>query len=121
MADADPTAPSRNVAKPEPVPAWFVGGDRPEAESRGVPGLAAPLVGREHELESLQTTFAHVRRERRPELVTLLGDAGIGKSRLVREFLEPLEIDVRVLVGRCLAYGQSVTLWPLGKVPFASW
>ena len=102
--------------KSEPVPAWFVGGDRPEAEPRGVPGLAAPLVGRDHQLESLRTTFDRVRRERRPELVTLLGDAGIGKSRLVREFLAPLEVDVRVLVGRCLAYGQGVTLWPLGEM-----
>jgi len=102
--------------KSEAVAAWLVGGELEEAEPRGVPGLAAPLVGREHELESLRTTFDRVRREGRPGLVTLLGDAGIGKSRLVREFLGPLEVDTRVLVGRCLPYGQGVTLWPLGEM-----
>jgi class 3 adenylate cyclase len=96
--------------KSESVTAWLVESDRPAGESRGVPGLAAPLVGRDHELAFLQTTFDRVRRERRPELVTLLGDAGIGKSRLVREFLGPLEVDAKVLVGRCPTDGQGLTL-----------
>ncbi|MET0937805.1 MAG: adenylate/guanylate cyclase domain-containing protein [Gaiellaceae bacterium] len=102
--------------KSQSVAAWLVGDDREAPEPRGVPGLAAPLVGRDHELASLQTTFDRVGRERRPELVTLIGDAGIGKSRLVREFLSPLEVEAKVLIGRCLPYGQGVTLWPLAEI-----
>src|SRR5262249_35716063 len=100
----------------ETVAAWLVESDRETVEPRGVPGLAAPLVGRDHQLASLRTTFDRVRREGRPELVTVLGDAGIGKSRLVREFLSPLEVDAKVLIGRCPAYGHGVTLWPLAEM-----
>ena len=102
--------------KSEAVAAWLVESDWADAEPRGLPGLEAPLVGRDNELASLRSTLDRVRRERRPELVTLVGDAGIGKSRLVREFLTPLEVDVKVLIGRCLPYGQGVTLWPLGEM-----
>jgi class 3 adenylate cyclase len=102
--------------KSEAVTAWLVEAERETVEPRGVPGLAAPLVGRDYELASLQTVFDRVCRERRPELVTLLGDAGIGKSRLVREFLSALEVEARVLVGRCLPYGQAVTLSPLADM-----
>jgi class 3 adenylate cyclase len=102
--------------KSQPVAAWVVEGEREEAEPRGVPGLAAPLVGRDDELASLRAAFDRVARQHRPELMTLTGDAGIGKSRLVREFLAPLDADARVLVGRCLPYGQGVTLWPLAEM-----
>jgi class 3 adenylate cyclase len=102
--------------KPEAVAAWQVEAEREIVDARGVPGLMAPLVGRGHELASLRTTFERVSRERRSELVTIVGDAGIGKSRLVREFLAPLDADAKVLIGRCLAYGQGVTLWPLGEM-----
>jgi class 3 adenylate cyclase len=102
--------------KSEAVAAWLVETDREAAEPRGVPGLTAPLVGRDHELASLRTTFDRVCRERRPELVTVIGDAGIGKSRLVREFLSPLEVEAKVLIGRCLPYGNGVTLWALAEM-----
>jgi class 3 adenylate cyclase len=98
------------------VPAWLVEGEREVVEPRGVPGLAAPLVGREHELAFLRTTFDRACRDRRPELVTLLGDAGIGKSRLVREFLAALGLEAKLLVGRCLPYGEGVTLSPLADM-----
>ena len=52
----------------------------------------------------------------RAHLVTLLGDAGVGKSRLVRELLSALDGTARVLVGRCLPYGQGITLWPLAEI-----
>ncbi len=102
--------------KAEPVVAWLVDAERDAPEPRGVPGLAAPLVGRDHELELLQTTFERVRDGGQPHLVTLLGDAGVGKSRLVREFLATLDGSARVLVGRCLPYGQGITLWPLAEI-----
>jgi class 3 adenylate cyclase len=93
--------------------AWLVEGYREAAEPRGI---AAPLVGRTHELAFLRATFDHVRQERRPALVTVVGEAGVGKSRMVREFLSPLDGEAKVLVGRCLAYGQSVTLGPLAEM-----
>ena len=100
----------------EPSAAWLVEGLREEDERRGEPVIAAPLVGRDDELASLRTTFDRARRERRPALVTVVGDAGVGKSRLVREFLAPLEGEATVLVGRCLPSGRGVTLWPLAEM-----
>ena len=55
--------------------------------SRGVPGLSAPMVGRASELDLLRSILERVVRERRPHLVTVYGDAGVGKSRLTAEFL----------------------------------
>ena len=106
----------RLKGKAEPVAAWLVEAERETPEPRGVPGVSAPLVGREHELELLRTTFERVRTGGRAHLVTLLGDAGVGKSRLVRELLSALDGTARVLVGRCLPYGQGITLWPLAEI-----
>jgi class 3 adenylate cyclase len=102
--------------KSDAVVAWAVEGEREDVEPRGVPGLSAPLVGRDAELASLRTAFERVSQESRPELVTLVGDAGIGKSRLVREFVGALAVDTKVLVGRCLPYGAGLTLWPLAEM-----
>ena len=77
--------------------------------------LAAPLVGRESELELLQNTYERAVRNRRAHLFTIYGDPGVGKSRLAREFVEGLE-GATVLVGRSLPYGESVTYWPLAEM-----
>jgi class 3 adenylate cyclase/tetratricopeptide (TPR) repeat protein len=77
--------------------------------------LAAPLVGREAELELLQNTYDRAIRNRRAHLFTIYGDPGVGKSRLAREFVEGLE-GATVLVGRSLPYGESVTYWPLAEM-----
>jgi class 3 adenylate cyclase/tetratricopeptide (TPR) repeat protein len=87
--------------------------------SRGVPGLTAPMVGRDTELDLLRSVYERVARERRPHLVTLYGDAGVGKSRLTREFLagaERADPSPLVLAGRCLPYGDGVTYWPLAEI-----
>jgi class 3 adenylate cyclase/tetratricopeptide (TPR) repeat protein len=102
--------------KEEAVTAWVVEDEREAPEPRGVPGLHAPLVGRENELAFLRAAWAQVCGEGRPHLVTLLGDAGVGKSRLAREFLSTLDVDAKVVVGRCLPYGEGVTLWPLAEI-----
>jgi class 3 adenylate cyclase/tetratricopeptide (TPR) repeat protein len=83
---------------------------------RGVPGLRAPLVGRDDEIDLLESIFGRVASEGRPHLVTLYGDAGVGKSRLTREFLEGLSDRALVLHGRCLPYGEGVTFWPLAEI-----
>ena len=89
------------------------------AGSRGVPGLTAPMVGRDGELDVLRSVYERVSRDRRPHLVTLYGDAGVGKSRLTREFLDAAErADPAPLIlrGRCLPYGDGVTYWPLAEI-----
>lgn len=78
--------------------------------------LDAPLVGRDRELERLHNAFDAVVRERHSELFTLLGTAGVGKSRLVAEFTASVSTDATVLRGRCLPYGEGITYWPLGEV-----
>jgi len=78
-------------------------------------GPRAPLVGRDAELELLQNTFNRSLRDRRAHLFTIYGEAGVGKSRLAREFLDGVE-RATVLMGRALPYGEGVTYWPLGEM-----
>ena len=75
-----------------------------------------PLAGRERELSALDGALARVRRARRVELVALVGEAGIGKSRLVRELARLAAADAQVLIGHCPAYGDGVTYWPLREM-----
>src|SRR6185312_1813010 len=84
---------------------------------------ASPMIGRAGELELLARAYERSVRERACHLFTVLGTAGIGKSRLVAEFLRGLE-GARVVYGRCLSYGEGITYWPvvsvlkeLGRVP----
>jgi class 3 adenylate cyclase/tetratricopeptide (TPR) repeat protein len=76
--------------------------------------LNGPLVGRRPELVQLRQAFERAVRERRCSLFTLLGAAGIGKSRLTAEFL--FGLDATVLEGRCLGYGEGITFWPVVSV-----
>jgi class 3 adenylate cyclase/tetratricopeptide (TPR) repeat protein len=84
-----------------------------------VRSLEAPLVGRESELELLETTFRRTARDGRATLVTIYGDPGVGKSRLAREFVDGIE-GATVLKGRCLPYGEGVTYWPVAEMVKAS-
>jgi class 3 adenylate cyclase len=86
---------------------------------RGVRGLRPSFIGRDSELELLQATYHRAQQQREGHHVTILGDAGVGKSRLVREFSERLAADPSgplLRSGRCLPYGQGVTYWPLGEI-----
>ena len=97
----------------ETVEAWRVLGEVDQA----VPprSLSAPLVGRESELDLLELTFERASRDRRAHLFTIYGEAGIGKSRLTREFAAGLD-GATVLNGRCLPYGEGITYWPLAEM-----
>jgi predicted ATPase/class 3 adenylate cyclase len=81
----------------------------------GRPLATAPLVGREAELELLQNTYARTVRDRRAHLVTIFGEPGIGKSRLLHEFVEGIE-RATILQGRCLPFGEGVTYWALAEM-----
>ncbi|MGQ0670628.1 MAG: ATP-binding protein [Actinomycetota bacterium] len=104
--------------KAEPVAALVLLEERPGPE-RGVPGLRAPMIGRDREVALLQTIYERAASEGRPDLVTIYGDAGVGKSRLTSEFLaltersHPQPVVVR---GRCLPYGEGVTYWPMAEI-----
>ncbi|MEP7041203.1 MAG: adenylate/guanylate cyclase domain-containing protein, partial [Chloroflexota bacterium] len=86
---------------------------------RGVLGLQRSFVGRDDEMRILELEFDAVEAARTPRLVTILGDAGVGKSTIVREFWERLgarQPEPLRRTGRCLAYGQGITYWPLAEV-----
>ncbi|MGZ8580164.1 MAG: adenylate/guanylate cyclase domain-containing protein [Actinomycetota bacterium] len=76
--------------------------------------LDSPMVGRTKELELFRRGLERARDERTSHLFTLLGPAGVGKSRLVREFLA--DADATVLRGRCLSYGEGITYYALGEI-----
>jgi class 3 adenylate cyclase/tetratricopeptide (TPR) repeat protein len=105
--------------KAEPVPAW-------EAVRLLVSGTAArgsrstaPLIGREDESSLLLSLFDRVVREGRPHLVTVIGQAGVGKTRLLREFATQLakrEQQAAFRVGHCPAYGAGLAYWALGEI-----
>jgi class 3 adenylate cyclase len=90
----------------------------PTATLRHIPGLATRLIGRERELTLLETLYGGVLAESRPRLATILGDAGVGKTRLTEEFLARAQsvADVAVYRGRCLAYGEGITYWALREI-----
>jgi class 3 adenylate cyclase/tetratricopeptide (TPR) repeat protein len=101
--------------KSGPVVAWNVLG-----VIAGAPAYArrldAPLVGREEELRRLREIFATVSAQRSCQLVTLVGPAGIGKSRLAAELSWALRGEARTVSGRCLPYGDGITFWPVVQI-----
>ena len=78
--------------------------------------LDVPLVGRDEELRQLAAACAVASREQVTTLVTVLGEAGIGKTRLVYEIERRHGHEMTVLTGRCLPYGEGITFWPLHEV-----
>ena len=78
--------------------------------------LETPLVGRERERQRLWRDYEDAVADRTCRLFTLLGPAGIGKSRLVADFLERVGDEADVLRGRCLSYGEGITYWPLVEI-----
>jgi predicted ATPase len=81
--------------------------------------LDTPLVGRERERQRLWRDYEDAVADRTCRLFTLLGPAGIGKSRLVADFLERVGVSADVLRGRCLHYGEGITYWPLVEILIA--
>jgi len=109
----DRTEPLTLKGKPEPVPAYRLLELLPDVPAFTRP-IEAPFVRRERELETLERVLASATGERKPQLCTIVGPPGIGKSRLARELIQRSQ--ARVLVGRCLSYGEGITYWPLGEV-----
>jgi class 3 adenylate cyclase/tetratricopeptide (TPR) repeat protein len=101
--------------KGEPVPAYRLVAVLADVAGH-VRHLDSPMVGRGKELEMLERALERAVTERTSHLFTLLGSAGVGKSRLVGEFLDGLVGTATVLRGRCLSYGEGITFFPLAEV-----
>src|SRR5918992_514150 len=112
---AEPLPPLELKGKSHPVAAWRLLAVEPDAravERR----LDAPLVGRLAELDRLHAELEQALAERSCRVVTLLGDPGVGKSRLAAELVGSLDDSALALEGRCLPYGQGITYWPLAQI-----
>ena len=87
------------------------------AEAPGVARrLVSPIVGREAELASLHRALDRAIQGRACQVVTVMAEAGAGKSRLAAEFTTSLEDTATVVHGRCLPYGEGITFWPIAEV-----
>ena len=99
--------------KPDPVPAYHL----LDVHEIAAPSHAdTPLLGRDPEVLQLRQAYAETIAERTPRLVTVTGDAGVGKSRLISDFVAGVSAEAEVLHGRCLAYGDGITFWPLVEI-----
>jgi class 3 adenylate cyclase/tetratricopeptide (TPR) repeat protein len=108
--EAEAVEPLNLKGKTEPVPAFRLLGLSAAEERR----LVTPMVGRETELRRLRDSFEQATRDRSCQLFTVLGSAGVGKSRLAAECLG--DLDARVVRGRCLSYGDGITYWPVVEI-----
>ncbi len=98
----------------EPIAAHRLLKARPTAA--GEAPVDGPLIGRGRELSLVGVAFQRALARRGCEFVTIAGDAGVGKSRLVAEVFERYRPQARLLVGRCLPYGRGSTFWPLVEI-----
>src|SRR3954471_8806611 len=100
--------------KAERVPAYrliAVRGEEAHARRQDM-----PLVGRQAELGVISSAFEQAVESGSPRLLTVIGDAGVGKSRLIREFVDSVSARATVVHGRCLSYGEGITFWPLVEI-----
>ncbi|MGQ0668300.1 MAG: AAA family ATPase [Actinomycetota bacterium] len=111
--------PVQAKGKAEPISVWEALQARARFGVDVVQEVHAPLVGREREIALLRQTLARVREERSPQLLTLIGVPGIGKTRLVYELMRSVDEDPELTTwrqGRSLPYGEGVAFWALGEM-----
>jgi predicted ATPase/class 3 adenylate cyclase len=111
---SEPVQPLALKGKSGPLLAYRLLSLRKDALTRTA--LETPLVGRKVELQLLEDAFADVVATRTPHLLTVVGEPGVGKSRLARELLARVGMRARVLEGRCLSYGEGITYWAIGEI-----
>lgn len=112
---AEPTAPLVLKGKGAPVPAWRL--LEVDSDARGhARRVASPMVGRQQDLAMLRSVFERAVSERRCHLVTVLGGAGIGKTRLIEEFSRFIRRRATILQGSCRSYGEGITYWPIAQM-----
>ena len=118
VRDAVEVGPAESIelkGKAEPVLAY-----RLHQVAAGAEGhrrrLDAPMVGRERELDALRQAFERAVSDGSCQMFTILGTAGVGKSRLVAEFLGAIRDRAMIVRGRCLPYGEGITYWPVAEI-----
>ncbi len=114
----DELEPLELKGKSEPVPAWEAVRVTVETPTR-ISRASTPLIGREDEAERLGALLDQVVKDGRPRLVTVIGQAGVGKSRLLRELAAGVGAHASqplMRVGHCPAYGTGLAYWALGEV-----
>ncbi len=111
--EAEPVEPLRAKGKSEPVGAY-----RLQSVTSAHTRIASetPLVGRTHELDALEALFDQAVAEDKLVLTTVVGEPGVGKSRIAAELVARIGHRARVYTGRCLAYGEGITYWPLAEI-----
>ena len=110
---AEPVEPIAAKGKAERVPGYRLISVDPAG---GIRRLDRPLVGRLQELAQLRRLFDEAVAERRCHLATVVGEPGVGKSRLARELIEQLRGEARILEGHYLSYGEGITYWPIAEI-----
>ncbi|MBA3716651.1 MAG: AAA family ATPase [Actinobacteria bacterium] len=115
----DEAEPVEAKGKSQPVPAFLALETRARFGVDVTEDVQTPLVGRDRELDLLVDALARARSEREPQLVSLIGVPGIGKSRLVYELSRAVDADPDLISwrqGRSLPYGEGVTFWSLSEM-----
>ncbi len=102
--------------KAEPVPAYRLVRVSAAAAAVEASTSGTPFVGREAEMSRLSGSLDEAIATHKARLVTVVGDAGVGKSRLIKEFATAASEQARLVRGRCLPYGDGITFWPLAEV-----
>lgn len=108
--------PQRVKGKSRPLRAWRVDDEKQDFRARGLPAVRAPMIGRAQELRALQETFSQVKDEKRSLLVTVFGDAGIGKSRLLAEFADAVRTEATLVKGSCPPHGLGHPFVPFLEI-----
>ncbi len=109
--DVEAVEPLTLKGKAEPVPAYRLVATRSDA-ARALPSEHV-FVGRAQELEELLAMLDDARTEQKPSSVLVLGEAGVGKTRLIDQLVEVASDRADCLRGRCLSYGEGITFWPM--------
>jgi class 3 adenylate cyclase/tetratricopeptide (TPR) repeat protein len=115
----EPLEPAMVKGKAEPVALWRPLRARSRFGTDVIREFSTPLVGRELELLQTRTLFNRVTGEQGVQLLTLVGEPGVGKSRIVAElfaYIDALPQVVRWRQGRCPPYGEGITFWALGEI-----
>jgi class 3 adenylate cyclase/tetratricopeptide (TPR) repeat protein len=118
VIDYEPMDPVEVKGKADPLPVWRATGARSRFAVE-VDRPTSPFIGRAAELELLKQAYRRMVREPSVQLVTVTGEPGVGKSRLIGEFYTWIDLEPDLTMwrhGRCLPYGDGVTFWALGEI-----
>ena len=119
LVDYEPLEPVSVTGKAEPIRVWQARAARSRYGADVAQATPSPFIGRSHELALLKAMYARAVRESSVQLVTVTGEPGVGKSRLVREFRAFVDWQperARWRQGRCLPYGEGISFWALGEI-----